>query len=52
MNLRALLLLVAAAACGGVAVFLARNWIQAQIPEPTIIAEKSVPTTTVEKKSP
>jgi pilus assembly protein CpaB len=47
MNIRALLLLVAAAACGGVAVFLARNWIQAQIPEPTIIAEKSVPTTTV-----
>lgn len=47
MNLRALLLLVAAAACGGVAVFLARNWIQSQIPEPTIIAEKSVPTTTV-----
>jgi pilus assembly protein CpaB len=47
MNLRALLLLVAAAACGGVAVFLARSWIQNQIPEPTIIAEKSVPTTTV-----
>jgi pilus assembly protein CpaB len=47
MNVRALLLLVAAAACGGVAVYLARNWIQQQIPEPTIIAEKSVPTTTV-----
>ncbi len=47
MNVRALLLLVAAAACGGVAVYIARSWIQAQIPEPTIIAEKSVPTTTV-----
>ena len=47
MRMRGVLLIVAALLVGGLAVFLARDWIQSQIPEPVIVTKDKVPLTTV-----
>lgn len=47
MRFRGILLLLLAVVVGGLAVFLARGWLQTQIPEPVVITEDKVPLTTV-----
>lgn len=43
MNVRGILLLALAVAFGGAAVFLARDWLEAQIPKTVVMAEPSQP---------
>ena len=47
MRYRGIILLILAAAVGALAVFMARNWIESQIPEPVIITKDKVPLSTV-----
>jgi len=45
--MRGVILIIAALLVGGLAVFLARDWIQSQIPEPVVVTRDKVPLTTV-----
>lgn len=50
MSLRGILMLLIAAVLGGAAVFMARGWIEAQVPKTVIVADKKepqIPLTTV-----
>lgn len=47
MRLRGILLLLLALVIGVTAVYLARGWIEAQVPAPVVITEDKVPLTTV-----
>jgi pilus assembly protein CpaB len=45
--MRGVILIIAALLVGGLAVFLARDWIESQIPEPVVVTKDKVPLTTV-----
>jgi len=47
MRMRGVILIIAALLVGGLAVFLARDWIESQIPEPVVVTRDKVPLTTV-----
>ena len=47
MRLRGILILLLALVVGATAVYLARGWIESQVPEPVVITEEKVPLTTV-----
>ena len=47
MRVRGILLLLLAIVVGATAVYLARGWIESQVPEPVVITEEKVPLTTV-----
>lgn len=43
MSLRGILMLLVAAVLGGAAVFMARGWLEAQVPKTLVVAEKNEP---------
>lgn len=47
MRLRGILMLLLALVVGATAVYLARGWLESQVPEPVVITEEKVPLTTV-----
>ena len=47
MRLRGILMLLLAVVVGAAAVYIARGWLESQVPEPVIVTEEKVPLTTV-----